>query len=82
MFDREDASARERREEERDGAERDARPHHMVVSDGELLDIGPDAEPIEDSPANADERLRRATDAAPRYGRRATDRTPSTPDAT
>jgi hypothetical protein len=52
---------------------RDARPHHMVESDGELLDIGPNAETIDDAGARSTERLdldeerrRKGDDAAPR----------------
>jgi hypothetical protein len=55
-----------------------ARPHHMVESDGELLDIGPDAETVDDVDTQAHERRgvrwplrgRRASDREPDSGRR------------
>ena len=38
-------------------ARRDARPHHMIQSDGELLDLGPNAETIDDASTRSTERL-------------------------
>jgi hypothetical protein len=43
---------------QRDAREQhEARPHHMVESDGELLDIGPDAETVDDASVRATERI-------------------------
>ena len=53
-------------------ARRDARPHHMIQSDGELLDLGPNAETIDDASTRSTERL--DLDAAERGRREPRDR--------
>lgn len=78
MTDESDAREQERRAgtDRRSGGE--SRSRHLVVSDGELLDIGPDAETVDDVDAQAHERRgvqwplrgRRASDREPDGGRR------------
>ena len=73
MSDESDAREQERRAgiDRRSG--RESRSRHLVVSDGELLDIGPDAETVDDVDAQAGERRGVRW---PLRGRRATDREP------
>ncbi len=52
---------------------RDSHSRHLVVNDGELLDIGPDAETVDDVGTQAGERRGIRW---PQRGRRATDRDP------
>lgn len=52
---------------------RDAHSHRLVLNDGELLDIGPDAETVDD--VEEQSRDRRGL-RWPQRGRRATDRDP------
>ena len=65
----------ERGQERRAGKDRrsssESRSRHLVVSDGELLDIGPDAETVDDVDAQAHDR--RGVQW-PLRGRRASDR--------
>lgn len=73
MSDRNDDRAPDAPAEEGARPPRDAHSRHLVLNDGELLDIGPDAETVDEV---AEQSRERRGVRWPQRGRRATDRDP------
>jgi hypothetical protein len=73
MTERDDDRANEGPAERRAPSRLEDASHHLVVNDGELLDIGPNAETVDDVAGQAHDRRGVRW---PGRGRRATDREP------